>query len=73
LREEVRILDDDLDRMNWEALITEVKRLPAGKIFRKLTRPSDVLEILDEEEISGLCSHRTSSGREPKTRASSAQ
>jgi hypothetical protein len=32
-----------------------------------------LLEILEEEEISGLCWHRTSSGREPKTRASSAQ
>ena len=25
----------------------------------KLTRPSEVLEILDEEEIRGLCSQRT--------------
>jgi hypothetical protein len=28
-------------------------QLVVDPIFRKLTRPSDVLEILDEEEISG--------------------
>jgi hypothetical protein len=48
-------------------------QLVVDPIVRKLTRPSEVLEILDEEAIGGLCSHRTSSGREPKTRASSAQ
>ena len=29
-REEVRIMDDDLDRMDREALVAEVKRLRAG-------------------------------------------
>ena len=30
-------------------------QLVVDPIFHKLTRPSDVLEILDEEAISGLC------------------
>ena len=34
-----------------------VKRIQIA--FRKLTRPSDVLEVLEEEEISDLCWHRT--------------
>jgi hypothetical protein len=29
--------------------------------FRKLARPSSILEILEEEEIGRLCWHRTSS------------
>jgi hypothetical protein len=45
-----------------DPLSLEVHALPG-----KLTRPSDVLEILDEEEIRGLCSKRA------EDRASSAQ
>jgi hypothetical protein len=40
---------------------------------RELARPSDALEILEEEEIGGLCWHGTSSSSQPKTTVSLAQ
>ena len=35
--------------------------------FRMLTRPSGILKILEEEEISGLCWHGISFRCEPRT------
>jgi hypothetical protein len=45
---------------------------PVPGLFAPAFR-SAVLEILEDEEISGLCWYRTSSRREPKTTCSLAQ
>jgi hypothetical protein len=50
----VRLDDEGLDPVG-----DGVKRIQIA--FRKLSRPSDVLEILEEEEVSGLCWYGTSS------------
>ncbi len=56
----VRPDDESLDPVCDGAKRTQI-------VFRKLSRPSDVLEILEEEEISGLSWHGISFRSEPKT------
>jgi hypothetical protein len=48
-----------LDHVSVDPVGDGVKRIQIAS--RELARPSDVLELLEEEELGGLCWHATSS------------
>ena len=57
-----------LDHVSLDPVCDGVKR--SQITLREPAGPSDVLEILEEEEIGGPCWHASSSWREPTTAGS---